>query len=197
MPDYLHYDANYLLIVDNLADFAHLAFVHRHTLGGSEEYAFKTKPVEVERQPRGFRVKRMHMNAEVPPFHRKVVRNDARIDRWNVGTMHIPGIFFLESGFLAILVFGWDRVSARMHFFSTIMVALGATFSSVWIVIANSWQQTPAGHHLVTVDGFTRAEIVDFWALVFNPSSMPRLGWPTSDRRAMSVISGSISTTSI
>ena len=99
MPDYLHYDANYLLIVDNLADFAHLAFVHRHTLGGSEEYAFKTKPVEVERQPRGFRVKRMHMNAEVPPFHRKVTRSDARIDRWNVGTMHIPGIFFLESGF--------------------------------------------------------------------------------------------------
>jgi vanillate O-demethylase monooxygenase subunit len=99
VPDYLHYDANYLLIVDNLADFAHLAFVHRHTLGGSEEYAFKTKPVEVERQPRGFRVKRMHMNADVPPFHRKVTRSDARIDRWNVGTMHIPGIFFLESGF--------------------------------------------------------------------------------------------------
>ncbi len=99
VPDYLHYDANYLLIVDNLADFAHLAFVHRHTLGGSEEYAFKTKPVEVERQPRGFRVKRMHMNAEVPPFHRKVTRSDARIDRWNVGTMHIPGVFFLESGF--------------------------------------------------------------------------------------------------
>ncbi len=99
VPDYLHYDANYLLIVDNLADFAHLAFVHRHTLGGSEEYAFKTKPVEVERQPRGFRVKRMHMDAEVPPFHRKVTRSDARIDRWNVGTMHIPGIFFLESGF--------------------------------------------------------------------------------------------------
>jgi vanillate O-demethylase monooxygenase subunit len=99
VPDYLHYDANYLLIVDNLADFAHLAFVHRHTLGGSEEYAFKTKPVEVERQPRGFRVKRMHMNAEVPPFHRKVTRNSERIDRWNVGTMHVPGVFFLESGF--------------------------------------------------------------------------------------------------
>jgi vanillate O-demethylase monooxygenase subunit len=98
-PGYLHYDANYLLIVDNLADFAHLAFVHRHTLGGSEAYAFKTKPVEVERQPRGFRVKRMHMNAEVPPFHRKVTRSDERIDRWNVGTMHIPGVFFLESGF--------------------------------------------------------------------------------------------------
>ena len=48
--------------------------------------------------------------------------------------------FFLESGFLAVLVFGWDRVSPRMHFFSTIMVSLGSLFSAVWIVIANSWQ---------------------------------------------------------
>ena len=44
-PDYMHYDANYLLIVDNLSDFAHLAFVHTKTLGGSEEYAYVTKPV--------------------------------------------------------------------------------------------------------------------------------------------------------
>ncbi|MFQ5667290.1 MAG: cytochrome ubiquinol oxidase subunit I [Candidatus Binatia bacterium] len=94
--------------------------------------------------------------------------------------------FFLESGFLAILVFGWDRVGARMHFFSTCMVALGSIFSSIWIVVANSWQQTPAGHHIVPVmrDGVpwvvagvpvTRAEIVDFWAMVFNPSSVERL----------------------
>jgi cytochrome bd ubiquinol oxidase subunit I len=83
--------------------------------------------------------------------------------------------FFLESGFLAVLVFGWDRVSARMHFIATLLVALGATFSAVWIVVANSWQQTPAGHHLVTDGTETRAEIVDFWAVVFNPSSMHRL----------------------
>ncbi len=51
--------------------------------------------------------------------------------------------FFLESGFLAVLVFGWDRVSAKMHFFATCMVALGASFSAIWIVVANSWQQTP------------------------------------------------------
>lgn len=83
--------------------------------------------------------------------------------------------FFLESGFLAVLVFGWDRVSPRMHFVSTIMVALGSIFSSVWIVIANSWQQTPAGHHIVGEGSSRRAEIVDFWAMVFSPSSMPRL----------------------
>ena len=94
--------------------------------------------------------------------------------------------FFLESGFLAVLVFGWDRVSARMHLVATIMVALGSIFSSVWIVIANSWQQTPAGHHIVQVmkngqplliDGkaVMRAEVVDFWAVVFNPSTVDRL----------------------
>jgi cytochrome d ubiquinol oxidase subunit I len=87
--------------------------------------------------------------------------------------------FFLESGFLAVLVFGWDRVSPKMHFFATIMVALGSIFSSIWIVVANSWQQTPAGFHMVehVVKGQTylRAEVVDFWAVVFNPSTMHRL----------------------
>jgi len=83
--------------------------------------------------------------------------------------------FFLESGFLAVLVFGWDRVSSRMHFFATCMVALGAVFSSVWIIVANSWMQTPAGFHIVGEGTNARAEIVDFWAMVFNPSSMPRL----------------------
>ena len=83
--------------------------------------------------------------------------------------------FFLESGFLAILVFGWDKVSPKMHFFSTIMVSLGSMFSAVWIVIANSWMQTPAGFHIVR-DGLTaRAEITNFWELIFNPSSMERL----------------------
>lgn len=83
--------------------------------------------------------------------------------------------FFLESGFLAVLVFGWDRVSKFMHFFSTLMVCLGAHFSAVWIVVANSWQQTPAGFHIVTHNGQPRAEITDFWAMVFNPSTVERL----------------------
>ncbi len=83
--------------------------------------------------------------------------------------------FFLESGFLAILVFGWDRVSPKMHFFATIMVALGSIFSSIWIVVANSWMQTPAGYHLVGEGAAMRAEITDFWAMVFNPSTTARL----------------------
>lgn len=83
--------------------------------------------------------------------------------------------FFLESGFLAVLVFGWEKVSPRIHFFSTIMVAFGAMFSAVWIVVANSWQQTPAGYHIVGEGITARAEITDFWEMVFNPSSVERL----------------------
>src|SRR5262245_50527256 len=79
--------------------------------------------------------------------------------------------FFLESGFLAVLVFGFDRVGKGMHFFATVMVALGSIFSAVWIVIANSWMHTPAGFEVVG----GRAVITDFWAMVFNPSSMNRL----------------------
>jgi cytochrome bd ubiquinol oxidase subunit I len=83
--------------------------------------------------------------------------------------------FALESGFLGILLFGWKRVSSRVHFFSTIMVFLGSMFSAVWIVVANSWQQTPAGYHIVGEGMNARAEITDFWAMVFNPSSVERL----------------------
>jgi len=83
--------------------------------------------------------------------------------------------FFLESGFLAILLFGWDKVSRGMHFFATCMVCLGAHFSAIWIVVANSWMQTPAGFHIVGQGVKARAEITNFWEMVFNPSSMDRL----------------------
>jgi cytochrome bd ubiquinol oxidase subunit I len=83
--------------------------------------------------------------------------------------------FFLESGFLAVLLFGWNKVSQRMHFFATCMVCLGAHFSAIWIVVANSWMQTPAGYHVVGDGLRARAEITNFWEVVFNPSSMDRL----------------------
>ncbi len=83
--------------------------------------------------------------------------------------------FFLESGFLAILLFGWDRVTPKVHFLSTVMVAAGAHFSAIWIVVANSWQQTPAGYHLVARgDGF-RAELTNFFEAVLNPSFLDRI----------------------
>lgn len=83
--------------------------------------------------------------------------------------------FFLESGFLAVLLFGWDKVGPKMHFFATLMVFLGSVFSSVWIVVANSWMQTPTGFEVVGEGLMARAEITDFWAMVFNPSSVVRL----------------------
>jgi cytochrome d ubiquinol oxidase subunit I len=83
--------------------------------------------------------------------------------------------FFLESGFLAVLLFGWDKVGRKLHFFSTCMVCLGAHFSAVWIIVANSWMQTPAGYEIVTRNGVARAEVTDFWAVVFNPSTVDRL----------------------
>lgn len=83
--------------------------------------------------------------------------------------------FFLESGFLAILLFGWHRVRPGVHYFATWMVCLGAHFSAIWIIVANSWMQTPAGYHIVGEGLQARAEIVNFWAMVFNPSSMDRL----------------------
>src|SRR5512143_1835339 len=78
--------------------------------------------------------------------------------------------FFLESGFLGLYLFGRDRVSRRIHWFSILMVAVGATLSAFWIIVANSWQQTPAGYTIRN----GRAELTDFWASVFNPSTVVR-----------------------
>lgn len=83
--------------------------------------------------------------------------------------------FALESTFLGVLLFGWNKVSPRVHFFSTVMVTLGSMFSAIWIVVANSWQQTPAGFKVVGEGMTARAEITDFWAMVFNPSSVDRI----------------------
>ncbi|MDP3181054.1 MAG: cytochrome ubiquinol oxidase subunit I [Bacteroidota bacterium] len=83
--------------------------------------------------------------------------------------------FALESTFLGVLLFGWNKVSPRVHFFSTVMVTLGSMFSAIWIVVANSWQQTPSGFKIVGEGMKTKAEITDFWAMVFNPSSVDRI----------------------
>ncbi|MGB3798257.1 MAG: cytochrome ubiquinol oxidase subunit I, partial [Lewinella sp.] len=83
--------------------------------------------------------------------------------------------FALESGFLGVLLFGWNRVSSRVHFIATVGVFLGSMFSAIWITVANSWQQTPTGYRIAGEGMDARAEIVDFWAMVFNPSSVDRL----------------------
>ena len=79
--------------------------------------------------------------------------------------------FFLEASFLGVMLFGWGRVSERLHFLATCLVALGTLLSAFWILSANSWMHTPAGHELV--DGIVVP--VDWWAVVFNPSFPYRL----------------------
>ena len=74
--------------------------------------------------------------------------------------------FFLESGFLGIYLFGRNKVGKGVHWFSILMVAVGATLSAFWILVANSWQQTPTG--FVVRNG--RAELTSFAEAVFNPS---------------------------
>lgn len=82
--------------------------------------------------------------------------------------------FFLESTFLGVLLFGKNKVSKRTHFISAVMVMIGATMSAFWIIVANSWMQTPAGFQIVGEGINARAEIVDFWAMVWNPSTVDR-----------------------
>jgi cytochrome bd ubiquinol oxidase subunit I len=74
--------------------------------------------------------------------------------------------FFLEAGFLGIMLFGWNRVPDGVHLLATAMVALGTLLSAFWVLAANSWMHTPQGHTLV--DGVFY--VADFWAVIFNPS---------------------------
>jgi len=78
--------------------------------------------------------------------------------------------FFLESTFLGVLLFGRGRISSRVRWFAALMVCVGTLLSAVWILIANSWMQTPAGYEII--DG--RARLTDFFAAAFNASFVPR-----------------------
>ena len=79
--------------------------------------------------------------------------------------------FFLESGFLGIMLFGWNRVSRHMHFLATCLVATGTIISSFWILAANSWMQTPASY--AVLDG--KFVMTNFWGVVLNPSTWTRM----------------------
>lgn len=79
--------------------------------------------------------------------------------------------FFLEAGFLGVMLFGWNKVGPRLHFFATLMVALGTLISATWILASNSWMQTPQGHEII--NGIVVP--VDWFAIIFNPSFPYRL----------------------
>jgi cytochrome d ubiquinol oxidase subunit I len=80
--------------------------------------------------------------------------------------------FFLEAGFLGIMLFGLERVGKGLHFFATLMVAAGTLISATWILSVNSWMHTPAGYAINDVGQFIPA---DWWAIIFNPSFPYRL----------------------
>jgi cytochrome d ubiquinol oxidase subunit I len=80
--------------------------------------------------------------------------------------------FFLEAGFLGVLLFGRERVGPRLHFFAALMVAIGTLASAFWILSVNSWMQTPAGYGMNEAGQFIPT---DWWAVVFNPSFPYRL----------------------
>jgi cytochrome d ubiquinol oxidase subunit I len=84
--------------------------------------------------------------------------------------------FFLESGFLGIMLFGWNRVSRQMHFLATCLVAMGTLISAFWILAANSWMQTPAGYAFFD----NKFVVTDFTAVIFNPSTWVRMNHMTT-----------------
>lgn len=88
----------------------------------------------------------------------------------------VQAAFFLEAGFLGIMLFGLKKVGPRLHFFATCAVALGSLISAFWILSANSWMQTPAGY-AIGADGRFIAE--NWWAIIFNPSFPYRLAHMT------------------
>ena len=71
--------------------------------------------------------------------------------------------FFLEAGFIGVMLFGWNRVKPGIHYMATICVSVGAHFSATWIVAANSWMQTPTGYEIVGEGADAHAVITSFW----------------------------------
>ncbi len=93
---------------------------------------------------------------------------------WIVGDIFgaplaIEGIFafFMESTFIVIMFFGWNKVSKRFHLTSTWLVAIGSNLSALWILVANAWMQYPVGMHFNP--DTARCEMVDFWSVLFSP----------------------------
>lgn len=83
--------------------------------------------------------------------------------------------FFLEAGFLGVMLFGWNKVGSGLHFFATVMVAIGTLISATWILASNSWMQTPQGFEII--EG--RVVPVDWLKVIFNPSFPYRLAHMT------------------
>ncbi|HCH51692.1 MAG TPA: cytochrome ubiquinol oxidase subunit I [Proteus sp.] len=86
-------------------------------------------------------------------------------------TYEVLTAFFLEAGFLGVMLFGWHKVGEKLHFFATCMVALGTLMSTFWILASNSWMQTPQGFEIIN----NQVVPTDWLAVIFNPSFPYRL----------------------
>ena len=98
---------------------------------------------------------------------------------WFVGDIFgaplaIEGImaFFMESTFIAVMFFGWDKVSKRFHLTSTWLTAVGANLSALWILVANAWMQNPVGMQFNP--DMARNEMVNFWEILFSPTAVSK-----------------------
>jgi cytochrome d ubiquinol oxidase subunit I len=98
---------------------------------------------------------------------------------WFVGDIFgaplaIEGIlaFFLESTFVAVMFFGWNKVSRKSHLLSTWLVAIGANLSALWILVANAWMQNPVG--MIFNPETVRNEMINFWSVLFNPVAVDK-----------------------
>lgn len=84
--------------------------------------------------------------------------------------------FLVEAGFLGVLLFGWEKVSHKIHFLATFMVSLGAHFSAIWIVSANSWMQYPSGYRIITeASGERIAQVTNWWEMFLSPTNLSHL----------------------
>jgi len=84
--------------------------------------------------------------------------------------------FFIESTFLGLWIFGWDKLSKRIHLVTIWLVAFASNLSAYWILVANSWMQNPVGFEMVEVNGVMRPQMNDFFAVITNPNVL--LQWP-------------------
>jgi cytochrome d ubiquinol oxidase subunit I len=85
-------------------------------------------------------------------------------------TYEVLTAFFIEAGFLGVMIFGWNKVGPKLHYCSTLLVFFGVTLSAFWILSANSWMQTPSG--VVFKEG--HFIVTNWWQVIFNPSVFPR-----------------------
>lgn len=85
-------------------------------------------------------------------------------------TYEVLTAFFIEAGFLGVMLFGWNKVGPKLHYLATLLVVIGVTISAFWILSANSWMQTPAG--VLLKNG--QFVVTNWWQVIFNPSVIPR-----------------------